>query len=267
MGTMYLNCLAQTTRERRAYYKSLNLERDKRYFRIAMPYIHKATKKEIDAIVKALQDSATYTQAKKKVQEAILGNNDAWREAFSGLYQDIGILNGKRVTRELQAIKGVGADFEDVFLKKLPKHISKITAPKLKKLNIRSYAIVSNDIQRAIDDGSSIDELAAYIKEYIPQTYKNRERAIARTETCEAQGYSGQEAAKYTGLDLMKSWLAWIDDKTRSGHAEYNGETVEMDEPYVIDGDELMFPGDSSLGAGPENLVNCRCTETYEVKG
>lgn len=263
---MYLNCLARTDRERRAYYKSLNLLRDRAYQKLAINRISKAINSEIDAIIDACKKAKTFSEAERNAKAAIVSNNDVWKNAIQKTYEDIGLLNGKRVVREIEATtKGIGADFEDVFLKKLPKHIKKVTAPKLKKLNIRSYAIVSNDIQRAIDDGTSIDDLADYIREYIPATYKNRERAIARTETCEAQGYSGREAALYTGLDMTKSWLAWIDDKTRTGHAEYNGETTSMDEPYVIDGDQMMYPGDSTLGAGAGNLVNCRCTETYQV--
>jgi len=263
---MYLNCLAQTDRQRRAYYKSLNALRDRVFQGYAMKRIRKAVNSEIDAILDALSKARSFSEAESYAKNAILSNNDAWRYAIEKTYEDIGISNGKRVIREIEAIsKGIGKDFEDVFLKKLPKHIKKVTAPKLKKLNLTSFKSIANDIQRAIDDGTSIDDLADYIRNDIPRTYKNRERAIARTETCEAQGYSGREAALYTGLEMEKSWLAWIDDKTRTGHALYNGETTPMDEPYIIDGDEMMYPGDSTMGAGAGNLVNCRCTETYKV--
>jgi hypothetical protein len=39
-----------------------------------------------------------------------------------------------------------------------------------------------------------------------------------------------------------------------------------MDEPFVVDGEQLMFPGDTSMGATARNIVNCRCTCIFRNK-
>lgn len=84
-----------------------------------------------------------------------------------------------------------------------------------------------------------------------------RSRVIARTETHTAAQAAQQEAAAELGLPLLKQWVAAEDERTREAHAEANGQTVEFHLPFVVDGEELMYPGDQSGSA--ENVINCRC--------
>jgi hypothetical protein len=41
--------------------------------------------------------------------------------------------------------------------------------------------------------------------------------------------------------------------------AHYAQQTVAIDKPFRVGGERLMFPTDSSLGAGPEMTINCHC--------
>ena len=67
------------------------------------------------------------------------------------------------------------------------------------------------------------------------------------------------------GIKLKKQWLATLDNRTRHAHAMLDGQTVDVDKPFKVDGYELMYPGDSSA---PGYLVyNCRCTQIAEVDG
>lgn len=60
------------------------------------------------------------------------------------------------------------------------------------------------------------------------------------------------------GIKLKKEWLATLDGRTRHAHAMLDGQTVETDKPFHVDGYEIMYPGDTSA---PGYLVyNCRCT-------
>ena len=60
-----------------------------------------------------------------------------------------------------------------------------------------------------------------------------------------------------------KTWHTIIDKRTRGGHAEVNGQTKQITEPFEVNGELLQFPRDESLGASGGNIVNCRCSVTY----
>ena len=61
----------------------------------------------------------------------------------------------------------------------------------------------------------------------------------------------------------FKRWNTIMDGKERESHAEVDGEVVPVDEPFFVGGSELMYPRDDSLGAGAEEVINCRCSLTY----
>lgn len=70
------------------------------------------------------------------------------------------------------------------------------------------------------------------------------------------------KAEKITNI---KRWDAMGDDLMRDWHADADSTEVPIDEPFNVNGEELMYPGDDSLGATASNLINCRCTVSYEL--
>lgn len=65
--------------------------------------------------------------------------------------------------------------------------------------------------------------------------------------------------AAHADTPMLKTWRAHLDDRTRSSHLHANGQTVPVTEPFLVDGQALMFPGDPT-SASPSNTFNCRCT-------
>ena len=61
--------------------------------------------------------------------------------------------------------------------------------------------------------------------------------------------------------ELGKSEKEWnaIFVRTRAEHAEADGQTVQIDEPFTVGGELLQEPGDSTLGASLWNIINCQC--------
>lgn len=90
----------------------------------------------------------------------------------------------------------------------------------------------------------------------------------ARTMATAAQNAGRQEAyirAKEKGARIRKTWLATLDMRTRHEHRILDGQTVEVDEPFVVEGEEIMYPGDPTA---PAHLVyNCRCRTITKVEG
>lgn len=56
-----------------------------------------------------------------------------------------------------------------------------------------------------------------------------------------------------------KVWMTILDGKERQSHGIANGQRRSVTEPYIVQGEPLMYPGDISLGATVSNVVNCRC--------
>jgi len=92
-----------------------------------------------------------------------------------------------------------------------------------------------------------------------------RTEMIARTETIGASNTSAFRTMKSWGAEY-KSWLATMDSRTRYSHqvaySDYGkgGRVgpIPVDEPFMVNGQRMMYPGDKTGGAG--EIVNCRCT-------
>jgi uncharacterized protein with gpF-like domain len=51
------------------------------------------------------------------------------------------------------------------------------------------------------------------------------------------------------------------DERVRVSHWEADGQTVPINEPFIINGYKMMFPLDDSMGAPIDEIINCRCVE------
>lgn len=67
-----------------------------------------------------------------------------------------------------------------------------------------------------------------------------------------------------TALDKpMKEWSSVFIETSRETHMDADGQQVPIDEPFVVDGEELMYPGDASMGASIGNVANCLCAVIF----
>ena len=127
---------------------------------------------------------------------------------------------------------------------------------------------ITASVTSSILQGKSIKHMADDLQKRI--TTMSRDSAIrtARTAVTGAQNAGRMDsyaAAEKMGIKLKKQWLAALDNRTRHAHAMLDGQTVDIDKPFKVDGEEIMFPGDTSA---PGYLVyNCRCTTTAVLDG
>lgn len=83
---------------------------------------------------------------------------------------------------------------------------------------------------------------------------------IARTQTTRLENMARLDAygvGKDMGYRMVKTWVAVGDARTRDAHRHADGQIVGIDEPFMVDGEKLMYPGDQNGSAG--NVINCRC--------
>lgn len=60
-----------------------------------------------------------------------------------------------------------------------------------------------------------------------------------------------------------KKWETLGDSKVRESHSAAQGQTKDVEEPFTLAGGLLQYPGDTSLGASLNEIINCRCVTEY----
>lgn len=73
-------------------------------------------------------------------------------------------------------------------------------------------------------------------------------------------------AKKYLLIDnhiLTKDWITILDGRERPWHAEAFGQSVPVNQLFIVNGEQLTYPGDTSHGATASNICNCRCSAVY----
>lgn len=91
-------------------------------------------------------------------------------------------------------------------------------------------------------------------------------RSIARTETTIAMNQGSIIALQKSGLPWEKSWVAVRDENTRNAHAVKSPtEYIRLDEAFIVGGEQLVYPADTSLGASASNTINCRCSMNFRL--
>ena len=133
---------------------------------------------------------------------------------------------------------------------------------------------INAETLQGILQGESMDKIA---KRIMNVQEMNKEAAIrsARTIVTSAECKGRQDSyqrAQDDGIILRKYWLATYDKRARDWHKEagnkYNEDNaIEIDDFFVVDGEDMLHPGDAMHGAGGHNLYNCRCSIASKVVG
>lgn len=121
----------------------------------------------------------------------------------------------------------------------------------------------TNAIRRGLIKGDSYDKIAGRLRDLNVSSYNNAMR-IVRTESSRISSevtQKGYQDAKKLGIKLKKKWVSGHDNRTRSSHAKLDGQIVDIDEEFEINGHKALGP--SLFGIAAED-INCRCT-TVEV--
>lgn len=131
-------------------------------------------------------------------------------------------------------------------------------------------------LKRAIASGEPLDaaQVSKMVSRYRDGLLMYRGEVIARTEAIQALNRSEYEAISQA-IDLgaasksavKRVWDSAGDDgRTRESHLAMDGQAVGLDEPFKTpNGDLLMFPGDTSLGAAASETIQCRCRTRHEI--
>lgn len=121
---------------------------------------------------------------------------------------------------------------------------------------------------QSILQGESIPNMAQRIARTMGETNHASSIRYARTAMTGAQNAGRQDAytrAEKMGVDLQRRWIATLDNRTRHEHRQLDGQERGTEEPFEVDGYEIMYPGDPT--AEPFLIWSCRCTTRAVVSG
>lgn len=129
-------------------------------------------------------------------------------------------------------------------------------------------------VRRARERPLSQEQIDRMVESYKRTAIKNRAVTIARTESLSAINAARLEAFRQSleksGIDpnrAVKEWRSSRDNRVRDQHVNLDGQRTMVDQPFIApNGDSLLVPGDRTLGARPENVVNCRCNALYFIE-
>ncbi len=199
----------------------------------------------------------------------VLEQQGTLKNLIVSLYQDVGTDSGESVIKDLKygekpfEQKQVGIDF-NLYSPDVLVYLLTMAGTKVQQIDSTTLALLQSELADGVEAGESIAQLSQRVDDLYAFQTEERIQKIVSTEVVAASNYGSHEAAIASDLALNKVWLSTNDGHTRPDHREADGQTVGMNEPFTVGGDQLMYPGDISLGAGAGEIVNCRCTQYYE---
>jgi hypothetical protein len=126
---------------------------------------------------------------------------------------------------------------------------------------------INTTLEEGVNAGESTVKLADRIKSVFNSMAGGEAERIARTEVNMAFNFARQDAMAGVGVEY-KAWLSSHGPHVREAHMEaeqdYIDDPIPVTEPFVVDGEQLMFPGDDS--GSPGNIINCQCVSIAAEK-
>jgi HK97 family phage portal protein len=261
----------QTSAEKAAYFKTVESQRAKweTVIQTRLQSYFGDEHKTISAAINRGDAGQVVDNAQHALQ--VLEQQGTLKNLIVSIYQDVGTDSGDSVIKDLKYNEKPletksGFDL-NLYAPDVLVYLLTMAGEKVTQINDYTLALLQSELEEGVRKGESIPQLSKRIDDlYLLQIIPNRSQVIASTETAAANNYGSHEAAKASDLALNKVWLATEDGHTRETHRQADGQVVGLDDPFDVGGDQLMYPGDISMGAGADEIVNCRCTQYYQRK-
>lgn len=158
----------------------------------------------------------------------------------------------------------------ETFQKRYLSSVKKVTEPDQKMQRyIRKVcdSIVKTTLKSEQDDGKKQGEALTdsdEIKVSQDSYAVSIERATSVAENEANAILNGEEYSNAVKNGCTKKrWKSYRDERVRADHADVDGQVVDISRPFRVGKYMMMYPKDDSLGAGLEEIVNCRCSVEY----
>ena len=205
----------------------------------------------------------------------VLITEESILKLYNGLYSDVGTRFANDTFEGLQqGKKYLKKEFSnDAFILASNEYVNIIGGTKIVGITNETRKRVRKELEKGIEQGYSIDEMAVQLSKRMQQINVIRGIRIARTEVISASNFGSLKGAMQVDDQMLKIWMPALDKRTRDGfperfdHLSMSGKSgIELNAAFNVSGEDMMFPGDSSFGASAGNIINCRCAIGYERK-
>ncbi len=202
-------------------------------------------------------------------QETILNHFRRIENDLKLLYRTAGSISAERqFTRLLKSSweTYVTKQPQDEFDRLLQQFIDSNSFEKANEIAATSIEELRLILSQGLGDGLSNDDISrTIVDKFKNQLALSRTIRIVRTETHNALMFANLASTQILNddlnLGLRKEWVAVEDDRTREDHMIADGQTVGMDDTFLVGPDRMQRPGDPSASAG--NVINCRCALAF----
>ena len=177
-----------------------------------------------------------------------------FRVVLRPIYREIVAAAGQR------GIDAVGAGLSfDVLDPRVVRFMERQVQRFAEQVNQTTWDALRASLAESITEGEDVLKAADRVDAVMGDRIRSSAEAIARTEVGTAVNGGQVEGWRQSGTVGGKRWLSAIDDRTREAHVAAHDQAVAIDEPFVVDGEEGMYPGDFPSAA---NVVNCFPADT-----
>lgn len=159
-----------------------------------------------------------------------------------------------------------GAMMESIDPDIMLESISKVTTDWIKDwsegladlMELKTHESLENELITAIENGDSIVDAELKIKE-MPEFDRNRARTTARTEILTAASRAHYESFMQSPSVIGKKWKhsGTKNITPRETHMAMDGVEIPVDDYFIVDGEEGLYPRDVNFSA--RNRINCGC--------
>lgn len=176
------------------------------------------------------------------------------------------LLLGDRVKKQIEyLIIDLPPDLQEVARQQLLVFFSGLNSVSVDQITQTSQ----RDMQRALEQGRQTlledtgiitnAALALVAGQILRRLLDARAETITMTQTQQAFEGGKNTYVQVTAPGATKEWVTVRDRKVRPAHVAADGQVADFGDPFTVGGEKLMYPGDTSLGASPGNIINCRC--------
>lgn len=267
MRNIYNNVKDINTKENQSSKRKKDEER-------VLKLLDKHEKKLTDLIQRKMFEQRDKLIAAETFSEIELGNiiestNNEWIEEITAScivgYEESFNAEKKIMERRAKHIKAELGEYDFPYVEEeIHSYIYDYVAIDVVAVSLTTKERIMFLVGESIAAGETVNQLAKRINQMYEHEFDmERAKMIARTEMLSAISSGRQRGAKSLGIPLTKTWASDGSKRVRPTHREASGQTVGMDDYYIVGEERGMFPGDPMF-SGKER-IRCRCTEFYDV--